>query len=248
MKKAILVILMAVFGLACRAGVTIPYTVIPYNVNYHWGIIDVMIAHGFVKIQSDGQNFRGTLDGTSIPWEGHIILVSDTLEFKTAPNSGGLSKEIVDYQAGWYRHPKVNYFHSAQYDSANPAIYKNIAGQGEYDASGSSMEAITVTSDMLGMFYYAHEIDFGSMNPGQHIVVPIEGKYAQEVVITYEGEGTYTVDNRTYNTYNCKFEYNYGGSMSGYPVEMKIGQTLKTPLFISASLPLGRVEMLYSGD
>lgn len=247
MKKAILMIAVMLSCLSSKAGVTIPYTEIPYNVNYHWGIIDVMIAHGFVKIQSDGQKFKGTLDGTSIPWEGHIILVSDTLEFTTAPGQG-ISKEIVDYQAGWYRHPKVNYYHSAEYNPANPAFYKNIAGQGDYNASNSSMEAITVTSDMIGMFYYAHEIDFTSMNPGQHIVIPIEGKYAQEVIVTYEGEGTYTVDNHTYNTYNCKFEYNYGGSMSGYPVEMKIGQALKKPLFISASLPVGRVEMLYSGN
>ena len=246
MKKFILTMMLGFLCLAGKAGVTIPYTNIPYSVNYHWGIIDVMIAHGNVKIQSDGNRFQGTLDGTSIPWEGHIILVSDTLDFTIEPGAG-LSKEKVNYQAGWYRHPKVSYYHGENYNPANPAIYKNIAGEGEYNASNSSMEAITVTSDMIGMFYYAHEIDFTSMKSGQQVTIPIEGKYADEVVVTYLGEGTYSANDVTYNTYNCKFEYSYGGSLSGYQVEMKIGQAQKIPLFISASLPVGRVEMLYGG-
>ena len=246
MKKVLFLIAFTFSCLFAKAGVTIPYTESPYNVNYPWGIIDVMIAHGFVKIQSDGEKFHGTLDGTSIPWEGHIILVSDTLNFNILPGNG-ISKEKVAYQSGWYRHPKVSYFHSSGYNSADPAIYKNIAGGGEYNASKSSMEAITVTSDMLGMFYYAKEINFAGMQPGQHVVIPIDGKYAQEVVVTYEGNGTYTAEGKTYNTYNCRFEYTYGGQLSGYQVEMKIGQDNRLPLYISASLPVGRVEMLYAG-
>lgn len=247
MKKILIAIMLLFSVFLGRAGVKIPYTEIPYNVNYHWGIIDVMIAHGTVGIESDGESFRGTLDGVSIPWEGHIILVSDTLKFDILPGSG-LSKERVNYQAGWYRRPQVKYYRSDTYDSGNPQIYKNIAGQGEYDASNDSMEAITVTSDMLGMFYYAQEFNFPTMTPGQSVTIPIEGKYAREVVVTYLGEGTYENGDKTYPTYNCQFEYTYGGELSGYQVKMRVGKENKLPLFISASLPLGRVEMLYDGD
>lgn len=247
MKKVLTIIMLAAFSMVARAGVTIPFTQIPYNVNYHWGIIDINIAHGIVEIESDGNNFHGTLDGVSIPWEGHVILVSDTLDFNTIPTSG-LSKEKINYQSGWYRRPKANYFKSKNYDPANPENYKNIAGNGHYNASNDSMEAITVTSDMLGMYYYAHEIEFDKLQPGQKMTIPIEGVYAKEVVVTYLGEGQYEENNITYPTYNLQFEYTYGDTLSGYQVHMRVGKENRIPLFISASLPVGKVEMLYTGE
>lgn len=237
---------MSVLALTCcfiasaGAQVVIPRQEIPYNVNYKWGIIDVMIARGNVTIESDGSSFYGTLDGTSIPWEGHIICVSDTLS--AAMN--GLN-ESVYYQSGWYRHPRVSEFRSATYRADNPAIYKNIAGQGAYDASNDSMEAITITSDMLGMYYYAHALDFETLSEGEQIRVNIDGQYSRQVVITYQGKGIYTSNGDNYPTYNCTFEYSYGEGMSGYPVTCQIGATSRIVMFLSASLPVGRVEMLY---
>lgn len=244
--KRILFFTLAIVGfLMAKAGVPIPHTVIPYNVNYHWGIIDVNIAHGTVKYQSDGTNFHGTLDGVSIPWEGHVIVVSDTLETKMLPGDK-YSIEKVEYQSGWYRRPKSKYYNSPDYNASNPENYKNIAGGGNYDASNSSMEAITITSDMIGMYYYAHEIDFESMQPNEKITIPIQGVYAQQMVVTYLGKGSYEVENQTYPTYNCMFEYNYNGKMSGYPVQMRIHTTDRLPVFLSASIPVGRIEMIYN--
>ena len=67
MKKIILFIL-AFLPCALFAQVNIPRQEIHYNVNYHWGLIDVMIAQGVVTVETDGDIFRGNLDGTSIPW------------------------------------------------------------------------------------------------------------------------------------------------------------------------------------
>ena len=239
---------LAIFCFCCifsKAGTPINLTDIPYNVNYHWGIIDVNIAHGTVKYQCDGTNFHGTLDGVSIPWEGHVILVSDTLTAKMVPGEK-YSKEIVEYQSGWYRRPKAKYFRSSDYDSSNPANYKNIAGHGSYDASNASMEAITITSDMIGMYYYAHELDFENLKPNQQISIPIEGVYAQELTVTFLGKGTYEIENVVYPTYNIMFEYNYKGKMSGYPVQMRIRESDKLPIFLSASIPVGKIEMIYN--
>lgn len=243
MKKIFFLIIGICASVMAQAQTVIPRQEIPYNVNYHWGIIDVMIARGIVTVESDGYNFNGTLDGTSIPWEGHIICVSDTL----SANMNGLN-ETVEYQNGWYRRPPVSLFRSASYNPDDPAYYKNIAGQGEYSASHDSMEAITVTSDMLGMYYYAHAIEFENLKPGERVIVRIEGPYSKELLITYNGQDIYSVNGDNYPTYNCTFEYGYEGTMSGYPVECKIGATDRIPMYLSASLPVGRVEMLYTPD
>lgn len=245
MKKTILFSIGLLAFTISKAAVTIPQTEIPYDVNYHWGIINVNIAHGTVKYHCNGNSFQGTLDGVSIPWEGHVIVVSDTLKTQMVPGDK-YSIEQVDYQSGWYRRPKAKYFRSNDYDPSNPQNYKNIAGHGEYDASNSSMEAITITSDMIGMYYYANEIDFASLQPNDKITIPIEGVYAQKVVVTYLGEGNYETENATYPTYNCMFEYTYNGGMSGYPVQMRIDKKTKIPVFLSASIPVGRIEMIYN--
>lgn len=245
MKKLFVILLTIIGCQLSKAQVNIPYQEIPYNVNYHWGLIDVNIARGTVTAQTDGNSFYATLNGSSIPWEGKIICVSDTLNANMGFDGGALS-ESVTYQNGWYRHIPVSVYRSGSYNPDDPAYYRNIAGQGNYDASNDSMEAITVTSDMLGMYYFAHALNFDNMQPGHNYSIPINGGYSRQLVITYQGQGTYNGPDGTYPTYNCTFEYSYDGSMSGFPVECKIGTTNRIPLFLSANLPVGRVEMLYA--
>lgn len=237
MKKTIFAILAGVASvLGVSAQVSIPYQEIPYEVHYQWGLIDVMIAHGKATIATDGNNFSATLDGNSIPWEGRVFCVSDTLQAVMTPQPGGLSAEEVTYQNGWYLKPKVTQFRSEAFSPTDPANYKNIHGQGTLDASGETMEAITVTSDMLGLFYYFHEIDFGSMQPGQTINIPISGGFARSVAVTFNGtEG---------GNYDVTFQYTYEGAPSGYPVHAQVSAATRIPANISASLPVGHVTMI----
>lgn len=245
MKNFLLLMAVVLGSFAMKAQVTIPYQEISYNINYHWGVIDVMIARGTVTASSNNGQFYGTLNGSSIPWEGRVFCVSDTLQANMNIN-GGVWQENVQYQNGWYRRPLVSEYRSASYNPDAPDAYRNIAGQGGYPASPDTMEAVTVTSDMLGMYYYAHAIDFSVLNPGNQLTVNIDGPYSRSLVITYQGQGTYSGNGNTYPTYNCTFEYSYDGAMSGYPVECRIGVNNRIPLFLSANLPIGRIEMLYS--
>lgn len=247
MKKIILFCACVITFMLGNAQVNIPFQEIKYNVNYHWGMIDVMIAHGTVTLQSENNRFKGTLDGNSIPWEGRIFCVSDTLETIMTPSSG-LSKETVTYENGWYLKPKVTEYKSGNFDPSDPASYKNIKGEGTLNASEDTMEAITVTADMLGMFYYFHEIDFEAMAEGSSVTIPIaiEGGNPEKVVVTYKGKSQRKIDGITYPTYDVVFEYSYKGAMSGYPVAAQVGVNDRIPLSISASLPVGHVEMIYN--
>lgn len=227
-------------GMAAAVGasaqVTIPYQEIPYDVHYHWGLIDVMIAHGRATIQTDGNEFRATLDGNSIPWEGRVFCVSDTLNAEMIPQAEGLPRERVTYQNGWYLKPRVMQFNSGAFHPDDPVNYKNILGQGELDASGETMEAITVTSDMLALFYYFRAIDFERMSPGQQLFIPAEGGFARGVTVTYNGmtDGKYTVD----------FQYTYDGAPSGYTVQCQIEPWSRVPALMTASLPVGHVSLI----
>lgn len=247
MKKLLLSMIGAVMVLTAAAQVNIPYQELTYDVHYHWGLVNINIAHGVVKMQTDGDNFTATLDGNSIPWEGRVFCISDTLKTTMAPTSG-LSRETITYENGWYLKPKVTEFRSKGFNPNNPANYKNIKGEGELNADANTMEAVTVTTDMLGMFYYFKEIDFESMSPGQKITIPIavKGGSPKEVAVTYEGKSSYQIGSTTYRTYKTLFEFSFNGSLCGYPVTAEVGVNDRLPLLLGASLPIGKVEMIYA--
>ena len=240
MKKTILLLFALVASLTGMAQVQLPYQEIPYTVHYHWGLVDVNIGHGKVTLSAQGNQYNATLDGNTIPWEGRIFCVSDTLNATMTPGTP-YSRETVDYENGWYLKPKVMEYRSDGFVASNPANYKNIKGQGYLNADAQTMEAVTVTADMLGMFYYFHEIDFNSMSAGQQITIPIDGGYAQSVTVTYNGLSSYGA----FSTYDVSFEYTYQGSPTGYSVKAQVDRSSRIPVLLSAELAIGHVEMVY---
>lgn len=248
MKKLLSTLFLLMSFIAGQAQTDIPYTELNYNVHYHWGLVDVMIAHGVVTLEKSGDSFTGTLDGNSIPWNGRVFCVSDTLRAEFTPSAAGLPRETVHYINGWYLKPKTNVYRSGSFNPNLASNYKNIKGQGTLDASANTMEAITVTADMLAMFCYAREIDFESMSPGASIDIPVaysDGQQAESVRVTYNGKSHLKTDQSDYSTYSIMFEYSYKGRMSGYPVKCEVAADTRIPVMFSASLPVGDVEMVY---
>ncbi|MBD5233626.1 MAG: DUF3108 domain-containing protein [Bacteroidales bacterium] len=242
MKRLFFAGMLALAAFGASAQINIPFQQINYKVHYHWGVVDVNIANGTATIQTDGDNFSATLNGNSIPWGGRIFCVSDTLQATMTPNPSGLSSEHVNYQNGWYMKPRKDEYSGAGFTANCGIPYKNIVGEGNLNASDNTMEAITITSDMLAMFYYFREIDFESMNPGQSLTIPISGGFANEVTLTYNGRSEDTSLGSP--VYSVDYEYAYHGAPSGYPVHSEVDVYSRLPLLISAQLPVGHVEMI----
>lgn len=247
MKRHLLLFLGLMLFFAAKSQVNIAPAEYHYDVHYHWGLINLNIAKGVVTVATDGNNFSGTLDGNSIPWEGRVFCISDTLNCSMTPGNP-LSHERITYANGWYMKPKVTQYKSAGFDPQNPANYKNIKGQGTLNADGNTMEAVTVTTDMLAMFYYFKQMDFPSMTPGVVTTIPFtdQNGQPQKVLVTYNGTSHYNADGVEYPTYSVDFQYSYNGVMSGYNVHSEVSVTDRIPVLISASLPIGHVEMIYS--
>lgn len=246
MKRFILLSVILFSVLIGKAQLSIPYTELNYNVHYYWGMIDVSIAHGLLTMQTDGNRFVATLDGNSIPWNGRVYCVSDTLIATMTPGAG-LSREHVDYINGWYMKPKVSLYRSGRFNPDLPSNYRNIQGRGTLSANDETMEAIAITADMLGLFYYFREIDFERLEEGQQIVIPVtmQGAPAEKVVITYNGKSHLATHYGFYSTYSVTFEYSYRGRMSGYAANAQVSSDDRIPVSIEASLPIGKVEMTY---
>lgn len=243
-KRYITLSVLVLSILSMIAQVHIPYTRLTYDAHYSFGPINVSIGTGEVTIQTYGNNFFGTLNGKSIPWRGRVYCISDTLKAVMSPDRG-YSTESIEYINGWYRKPKTEEYESGRFNPNNPASYKNIKGEGSLDASYDTMEAITITAEMLALYYYAHQINFAKMNAGDAITIPINTPEGSEWVrLTYQGPSTLDIGGRTFNTFHTVFEYSYHGRLSGYEVDLDINAENRLPLRFSSELPIGHVEML----
>lgn len=241
MKKILIAIIaMCVCYATADAIVSIPYTTNSYSINYHWGIINKVAASGCATYYTDGNRFVGYLSGHSIPWGGRIYTVRTSLTADFGQSESDESApEIVISQQGVYSKPHVGQ------DGAN-VPYKDINGDGELDASPQTMEAVTIMSDMLSMFYYARTLDFENMRVGQNITLPIRRNGEDEkLYITYEGVTDYQTEGYSTRAYKIVFRYTYNGAPDSYPVTCLISIDSRVPVRFYASLLIGKVEMNY---
>ncbi len=221
------------FGsIAFAQAVSMPETQLDYSVQYKWGFIDVAIGNAVANVAINDDVLSGTLAGHSIPWEGRIFSVGDTVKAVMTPTT-----QTNDYINGWYRKPHAN----ETVDTNSPANYRSILGQGDLNCDGNTLEAITITAQMLGMFYYAQELDFDAMSPGEKHEIEIDsnGLSPEKLVITYNGKGL--VGSR--DIYHIDFEYSYGGEMSNYPVACQIAADTRIPIYFGADIKIGHVDM-----
>lgn len=221
----------------------IPPVAIKYKVNYHWGLINTTAAYGTVRLEATGNSLTASLDGHSISWGGRQYTVSDTLKVITMPGRGPLyARQNVLYRAGRYSKPLVSLLSSPAYNPGDPANYRTISGQGTLSASPKTMEAVGISCDMLGIFYLFRYMDFTALQPGQTLLMSVNMPRTgmQHAMITYLGPDQY----QDSPSYKVRFEYTYRGVRSGYPVTCQVERSSRIPLLISASLDIGRMEMI----
>lgn len=246
MKKACLIIALAT-GVAMNASaVSYPSETVRYKVAYRWGFINKTAGSGTVVTSCSPQGeFHGRLDGHSIPWGGRVYSVRDSLAARMSGTSeAGAPQETVIYKNGLYFKPYANGGQSLVL--SDPSTYWDTDGRGTLDASADTREAVSITADMLSLFYYAKAIDFGNMADGQRIVIPItetDGS-AGSLTITYGGEQSVTVRDVDVPAYAIVFNYTYRGTPSAYPVHCWISRDGRIPVVISADLAIGHLEMI----
>ncbi len=240
MKRIIPSIFLAVAaGLTANAAVDIPPTSAYYDVLYHWGLINKMAGHANANYQSTNGYFSGEMNGHSIPWGGRIYTVSTSLDCRFQPDGDGTSEEIVNSQEGKYSKPFEG---SSPYDSQ----YKTIYGAGTLDASPETMEAVEILSDMISIFYYARDIHFDEMSPGQSIEIPVRRNGEEQTLyITYSGTDDFSYNGYTCPAYDITFRYTYDGMPDRYPVRCLIDSRRLIPVQFSAKILIGEVDMMY---
>ena len=219
-----------------------------YKIEYDFMGLKKTAAHADVSIRIDGENFAGSLNGHSIEWGGRYYTVSDTLVARMFHTNGHLTvREEVVFKIGWYSKPTAAQAADGMYVFNNPKLYKNTDGMGLLDASEETMEAVSITTDMLAMFYSYRKINFDRILPGREYLVSITGSNGerQHLLFRYVGVSRYKINGVEYPTYQTQFEYYFNGRPSGYTVSCEVEQQSRLPLVFSGKLKIGEVAMIY---
>lgn len=213
-----------------------------YKFDYHWGFINKTTAQGTVTLDDDGETFTATLNGHTIPWGGREYTVSDTLRMISSRGADGRDEFHETYRAGWYSKPLISAIQDDSYKPHNPASYKTISGHGTLSASPQTMEAISISVDMLAMYRIFHSIDFSSLTSGQTVTIPItmpDGTTSHSYV-TYKGATSYEGT----PSYEVEVLTTYRGNKSNYPVTCQISRDSCVILLMQASIAIGDIRMI----
>lgn len=219
-RLAIFLSFVAVMAAFCAANELV------YNVEWHWGPVNVHAGDAYVAIECDGGDLQGTMTGTSIPIEGKVMSVADTIR-------ASLSQEraCIDYINGVYR---------KRPEDADVFEFRTIHGDGELDASPRTMEAVNITALLIGFFYYAETMDFASMSPGESVTVQIVNAGQEgELDITYNGQS----ETSRGEVYDLSLLYRIPG-IPDNPIECRVDSLTRLPLLFASTLHIGKVQMV----
>lgn len=211
-----------------------------YAADYRYGFIKITAGFAEIDVDIDDNTLTATLNGHSIPWHGREYTISDTIVANMS-QSGGVYNESVQSESGWYSKPRIAQIANGEFDRDNMDNYRTIYGRGYLDASDETMEAVTISADMLAMFYYFNVLNFGDMSARQNVTINIvlpDGD-TQQALITYNGTDSFNGN----DVYNVTFEYSYHGQMSNYPVDCMVDVNSRLPLMLSAELKIGHIEL-----
>lgn len=232
--KHFLLTVVALLGLASARAIDIPETAYEYSIRYHWGLIDETAAHATITVRCDDDNFFGTLQGRSIDWAGQYFEVTDTLASLMVPVQGQpFPSQAVTTCIGWYRKPTVDQLRAGDYDPMAPCNFINTAGQGQLDASESTLHNIFTTANLLATYYYGQYVDFDSLNPGQDI----SALCGPGTSLSATFNGTTTWNGQPVRDLTMSY------SGADVPVRVLINSETGVPVLFSASLIIGEVEM-----
>lgn len=221
-----------------------------YKVMFKWGLINSKAGHATLSLRNRGTSARAVLTASSEPWADKIYRLRDTLIAemehegmkplryeKRAHEQGKYSRDIVVYRHG--ADNKVTGECSTYYKRKDRAA----------STSNHKIEATGTTVDMLSVFYYLRNLEFETLTPGRNMVINIfSGKRNERLSLRYAGIEDVKIDGKVMRAYRINFSFTSNGKKSSDDMTAWIStDSRRIPLRIEGKLPVGKVQVFYTG-
>lgn len=227
MKKSFILLLTALLTAITGANAwTVPDEELHYSVRFKWGLINAYV--GVAKLSTFNTpgtgTFTATLSGKSIDLFGHYYEAQDTIV-------GSIMSDAVQ-------------LNSTQTISHEHGVFDIETIQGSAMRSHVSEYGSGLTTDLLSVFYYMRQIDYGEYHTGQHFHIDItEGGQVEALDISYLGKETLETSGETFHI-TLTFSSRQSGKSDSMEAWIATGAD-RTPLLIKGSLSVGHMECRY---
>ena len=222
-----------------------------YDIYYKWGFINKLAGHATMSLVNDGDLYEASVTARNAEWANSIFLVRDTL-YSTMQRAtlAPVLYTFLSHENNRYKKEVVKF--SEVGDVFYGDCYRESRKKPGLPLTTSTLqlEAEGPTVDMLSSFYYIRSIDFGTMTPGQQVILNIFSATKKErLAITYLGTGSVNANGVDTDTYNISFTFTRNGVESSAPINAWLSlDDRRIPLKIEGSLPVGKVRAFFTGE
>lgn len=239
--------LMAAFIPLLASAWTVPDETLHYSVRFKWGFIDANV--GIARIATinnvETGRFTATLSGKSVDLLGHYYDASDTITGSIMAN--GIT---LDENAHIYREKGRFAIETITGNATGPSDAGPVEQQlpdGKVIRSRVSEYGSGLTTDLLAVFYYMRQLDYGDHSPGQTFRINIsDGNQVENLDISYIGTENVESNGTSCTAYHISLTFSTAGSSKTDNMNVWIAtDSNRIPLIINGSLSVGHIECRY---
>lgn len=235
----------------CSSAQTFADEDLTYRVMYKWGLINSQAGNATLSLRTQGNNYKAMLVAHSEPWADKIYRVRDTL-FATMKRDGLIATryEKRAHEDGKYSNDIVVYERSGDNVTGHCTRIRKKNKDKPATTETKTITATGTTVDMLSVYYYLRAFDFEAMQPGETVNLNIfSGKRNEQLSLKFVGTETIKIDKTKHQAYRVDFRFTTDGkTKSSDDMAAWISTDSRhIPLRIEGKLPVGKIQVYYTG-
>lgn len=247
-KKIIALIGSLIAALHFMAGAwTVPDETLNYSVHYRWGFINANAGIVTLStVNNPAENtFKATMTGKSVNLLGHYYAASDTLTGTIMSDRiKPVYTERISDENGEFEIETITYDTDAL--SSDGEVIKRLPN-GEVVRSRISHYGGGMTLDLLCVFYYMRQINYGKLDEGATERINVfSGKTPETLDIKYWGKDTLKDDPDNRETYHITLDFSSHNGENTTSIEAWIStDEQRIPLLVRGGMKIGRFVCRY---
>lgn len=223
-----------------------------FRVMFKWGLINSQAGNATLTLRTQGDNYKAILTAHSEPWADKIYRVRDTLLSTMRRNDlAAMRYEKRAHEDGKYSNDIVEYERNGDKVIGHCTRIRKKKKDQPATTETKTITATGTTVDMLSVYYYLRSLDFSTMKPGETFTINIfSGKRCERLDLNYIGIENVKIGKTKHEAHRVNFRFTSDGKTktSDDMAAWLSTDTRHIPLKIEGKLPVGKVQVFYTGN
>ena len=245
-KYLFLIYIFILFPLASFAA---PTETLHYVISYKWGLIHKDTGDATITVTPVGNRYELKLTGMTRPWADRLFKVRDTLiSVVRKDNFMPYQYTKIAHENGKYSRDDIHFSYNGNLAKGHSKKFRQ-KKDGSVKMSEQNLEGNAPVYDMLSVFFYLRNIDYGKLKTGETLNTTLfSGSLVEKLTVKCLGKEKIKLkDKSEREAWHIIFKFTSGGGKkSSDDIDCWISaDSSHIPLYVVGSLPLGQVRCYY---